>query len=108
MFTHPTTTAALADQHRRDLLAQADAARMACAARPGRPAGSRPPRVRSLLRLAGTAAATSAAAAALLLGQAAPGAQASVTRTPQVAHVHTLASPPKYCLGSPECWQPHP
>ena len=102
------TNTIIADQHRRDLLAQAQAGRSARAARQGRPAGSRLPRVYSVLRLAGTAAAAGAAAAALILGQTGAVAQASVTPTLQVAHVHSLASPPKYCLGSPECQQPHP
>jgi len=101
------TNTIIADQHRRDLLAQAQAGRSARAARQGRPAGSRLPRVRSVLRLAGTAAAAGAAAAALILGQAGAVAQASVTPTLQVAHVHSLASPPKYCEGSPMCWGPH-
>jgi hypothetical protein len=54
MFTNPTITAALAEQHRRDMLAQADAGRLARAARQGRSAGSRQRRRRGVLRLAGT------------------------------------------------------
>ena len=45
MFSHPSITAAVADQHRRDLIAQADAYRLAHAARHGsggRPVLSRP------------------------------------------------------------------
>jgi hypothetical protein len=53
MFTNPTTAVALATQHRRDLLAQADAHRVARATRQRRRAGSRPPRLRGVLRLAG-------------------------------------------------------
>jgi len=41
MSVHPTITAALADQHRRDLLARAEAHRIARAARASRP--TRPP-----------------------------------------------------------------
>lgn len=41
MSVHPTITAALADQHRRDLLTRAEAHRAARAARASRPA--RPP-----------------------------------------------------------------
>ena len=37
MFMHPAITAAVADQHRRDLIAQADADRLARTARQGRP-----------------------------------------------------------------------
>jgi hypothetical protein len=53
MFTNPTTTAALASQHRRELLAQAGAHRLARATRQRRPTGSRPSRLRGVLRLAG-------------------------------------------------------
>jgi hypothetical protein len=53
MFTNPTTTAALAQQHRREMLAQADAHRLARATRQRRAAGSRPSRLRGVLRLAG-------------------------------------------------------
>jgi hypothetical protein len=41
MFTHPTITAALADQHRRDLTARAEKYRTARAARATRPEPSR-------------------------------------------------------------------
>jgi hypothetical protein len=43
MFTHPTITAALADQHRRDLTARAEKYRTARATRPG------PPRLRRII-----------------------------------------------------------
>jgi hypothetical protein len=42
MSMHPTPTAALADQHRRDLLARAENHRIARAARASRPAPARP------------------------------------------------------------------
>ena len=46
MYTHPTITAALAEQHRRDLMSQASAARQARAARQG---SSRNPARRPLI-----------------------------------------------------------
>ena len=87
------TNTVIADEHRRDLLALAQASRKARTARQGRPAGSRLPRMRSILRLTGTAAAAGAAAAALILGQAGTAAQASVTPTLQTAYLHSPASP---------------
>jgi hypothetical protein len=45
MSMHPTLTAALADQHRRDLLASAENHRIARAARASRPAPARPARI---------------------------------------------------------------
>lgn len=70
MFTHPAITAALADQHRRDLTAQANTYRLARAARncqPTRPGRSPQPRrltgpVRAIRRAVTTAAAAAAAA----------------------------------------------
>jgi len=50
MFTNPTITTALAQHRRREMLAEADATR---AARQSRSAGSRAPRRRGVLRLAG-------------------------------------------------------
>jgi hypothetical protein len=41
MFTHPTITAALAEQHRRELTARAETCRIAHAARPGPARSSR-------------------------------------------------------------------
>ena len=45
MSMHPTITAALADQHRRDMIARAEAHRIARAARAGRPAPARTMRI---------------------------------------------------------------
>ena len=45
MSMHPTITAALAEQHRRDLTARADRYRIARAARAAGPAPARPVRV---------------------------------------------------------------
>jgi len=45
MSQHPVTTAALTEQHRRDMIARAEAHRIARAARAGRPAPARPMRV---------------------------------------------------------------
>jgi hypothetical protein len=72
MYTHPTITAALAEQHRRDLMSQASASRQARAARQASPRDQarRPLIVRAL----GTAVAASAiAAGAFLVIPAAPG-----------------------------------
>lgn len=49
----------------------------------------------------GGAALITAVAIAASTQAAMAGAQASVTRTPQVAHVHSLAGNPKFCKGSP-------
>lgn len=73
MFTHPAIIAALADQHRRDLTAQASTCRLARAARAGRncqptrPGRSPQPRrltspARAIRRAVTTAAAAAAAA----------------------------------------------
>jgi hypothetical protein len=45
MSMHPTITAALADQHRRDMIARAEAHRIARAARASRPAPVRTMRI---------------------------------------------------------------
>jgi hypothetical protein len=65
MYTHPTITAALAEQHRRDVMSQASAPRQARAARqaPSRNQARRPLIVRAL----STAAAASAIAAGAFL-----------------------------------------
>jgi hypothetical protein len=72
MYTHPTITAALAEQHGRDLMSQASASRQAPAARQG---SSRNPARRPLIvRALRTAAAASAiAAGAFLVIPSAPG-----------------------------------
>jgi hypothetical protein len=72
MYIHPTTGAALAEQHRRDLMSQASASRQASAARQ---ASSRNQARRPLIvRALGTAAAASAiAVGAFLVIPAAPG-----------------------------------
>jgi len=45
MSMHPTITAALAEQHRRDMIACAETRRIARAARASRPAPARPVRI---------------------------------------------------------------
>ena len=45
MSQHPVTTAALTEQHRRDMIARAEAHRIARAARASRPAPARPARI---------------------------------------------------------------
>jgi hypothetical protein len=45
MSMHPTLTAALADQHRRDMITRAETHRIARAARASRPAPARPARI---------------------------------------------------------------
>ena len=71
MFTHPAITAALADQHRRDLTAQASVYRLASAARDSRRGRSPQPRRRTgllqTIRRAATATAAAAAAAVLMI-----------------------------------------
>jgi hypothetical protein len=42
MYMHPTITAALAEQHRRDMITRAETHRIARAARRSRPAPARP------------------------------------------------------------------
>jgi hypothetical protein len=91
MFTHPAITASLAEQHRRDLITQAEASRLARAARncratrPGRP--STPRRrtgpVRAIRRAAAAAAAVAAAAVLMML-------PAGAVSTPHVSAHHFL------------------
>lgn len=85
MFTHPSITASLAEQHRRDLISQAGAACSSRATRPGRP--STPRRRTGLvqaIRRAATAAAAAAAATILVMIPAGP------TATPHVSAGHYL------------------
>lgn len=49
MSMHPTLTAALAEQHRRDMIARAETHRIARAARASRPAPASPTRIISQL-----------------------------------------------------------
>jgi hypothetical protein len=90
MFTHPAITAALADQHRRDLTAQASASQIARAARdarPTRPGRSRQPRrITSpvqVIKRAVAAAAAAMAAAVLVMTPA-----GAATTTPHVSAHH--------------------
>ena len=82
MSMHPTITAALADQHRQDLIVQASAYRFARAARDSRPTRvGRPPQPRRLsgpLKVIRRAATTTAAAVAAVV----------VMITPAVAGFH--------------------
>ena len=70
MSLHPTITAALADQHRRDLMSQASACRQARAARQSRPRN--PVRRPLIVRALGAAVASAIAAAAFLATPAGP------------------------------------
>jgi hypothetical protein len=63
MFSHPAITAAVADQHHRDLIAQADAYRLARAARQG--SSGRPARPRPALTMRRLVIAAAAGCAAL-------------------------------------------
>jgi len=94
MFTHPTITEAIASQRRRDLIAQADAYRLARVARSTRPArpgrfprARRPASLAQPARRAVTAAAAVFAAAAVLI--AAP-AGSGRWAGPQAAAAHPL------------------
>jgi hypothetical protein len=92
MSMHPAITAALADQHRRDLIAQAGADRPARAARQGalrRPASP----VLTARRVITTAAAACAATALLVLAPAAPGHPSAhrFGAPTVVSHSHTPA-----------------
>ena len=99
MSMHPAITAALADQHRRDLIAQADAQRLARAARPANPTWRGPFRVghhpalraKAAKRAVAATGAVFAAAAVLMASPAgtirwdAPHASAAHFRAPQVS-----------------------
>ena len=85
MLMNPTITTAIADQHRRDLITQADAYRLARAARPGRPRRPATPLL-TTRRVVSTAAAACTAAAVFLLAPAGPAhASAIHYRAPAVA-----------------------
>jgi len=89
MFMHPAVATAIADQHRRDLIAQADADRLARTASQGharRPASPS----RTAKCVIATAAAACAVAAVLMLTPAGPAhASAHVFAVPTVAgHMH--------------------
>jgi hypothetical protein len=94
MFTHPAITEALASEHRRDLITQADAYRLARAARGGNP--TRPGLFRMVRRPASLAqparravaasAAVFAAAAVLIASPAGTGRWAG----PQASAAHSL------------------
>jgi hypothetical protein len=95
MSSYPAITAAIADQHRNDLIAQADAYRLSREARQGGTARpSRP--VLTARRLVAAAAAGCTAAAVFLLGPAAAAHAASGQLiSPAAAHTsaHRFASP---------------
>jgi uncharacterized ferritin-like protein (DUF455 family) len=85
MLTHPAIAAALADQHRQDLTAQASAYRLARAARDSQPArAGRPaqPRRTNPVQAIRRAAAAAAAAAVLMIPLA-----GTTTTPPASAHV---------------------
>jgi hypothetical protein len=93
MFTHPDITAALADQHRRDLLTQASAYRLARAARdcqPIRPGRSAQPRRLTgplhAIRRAATMTAAAAAAAMLMMT---PAGATTTQHVPEHFRVHS-------------------
>ncbi len=76
MFTHPTITQALAEQHRSDLINQASTYRLAKTARQARP--QKQPRPRLVIRaLRATGAAAALAGAAFLVTPSGPAAAAS-------------------------------
>ena len=89
MFMHPAITTAIADQHRRDLIAQADADRLARTARQNRARRPASPFL-TTKRVIATAAAACTAAAVFLLPPAGPAhASAHVFAVPTVAgHMH--------------------
>jgi len=64
MFMNPAITTAVAEQHRRDLITQADACRLARAARNCRP--SRPRLLQTARRVVTTGAAAAAAAVLMM------------------------------------------
>jgi hypothetical protein len=90
MSMHPAITATLADQHRRDLIAQAEAGRLARAAHRGALRQPASP-VLCARRVITTAAAACAATALLMLTPAAPGhPSAHRFAVPTVtSHIHT-------------------
>jgi hypothetical protein len=90
MSMHPAITAALADQHRRDLITRADAYRLARTARQGRPRHAASAFL-TARRVVITAAAACTAAAVLMLTPAGPAhASAQHMTAPAVAgHVVT-------------------
>jgi hypothetical protein len=96
MSSYPSITAAVADQHRRDLIAQADAYRLARAARQGSGGPSSLPRRPALTarRLTAAAAAGCTAAAVFLLAPAGPAHPSAM----HVAHLYarTAASQVKW------------
>jgi hypothetical protein len=98
MSTYPAITAALADEHRRDLIAQAGAYRLARAARdsqPTRPGRSaQPRRLTSPLRAIRRAATTTvaAAAAAVLVMTPAGATNAHVFAHSASVHVFSVHS----------------
>ena len=88
MSLHPTITATLADEHRRDLMSQATASRQARAARQARPrASTRRPMIVRALRTA--AAASAIAAGAFLVVPAGPGPAPSANANWSVPQVHS-------------------
>ena len=87
MSLHPTITATLADQHRRDLMSQASASRQARAARQARPrTQTRRPLIVRALRTA--AAASAIAGAAFLVTPAGPGPAPSANANWSVPQGH--------------------
>lgn len=91
MYTHPTITAALAEQHRRDLMSQASASRQARQARAARQGSSRNPARRPLIvgALRTAAAATAIAAGAFLVIPAGPAPAPSANANWSVPQVHS-------------------
>jgi hypothetical protein len=98
MSMHPAITAALADQHRQDLTAQASAYRLARAARDSRPTRpGQPPQPRRLtaplkvIRRAATTTAAAVAAAVVMITPAGATTQ-HVFAHPVAAHVFSVHS----------------
>lgn len=88
MSSHPSITAAAADQHRRDLIAQADAYRLARAARQG--SGGRPARPRPALTLRRLVTAAAAGCTALTVITLSPAGAAHPSA--MQAHFHAPAA----------------
>jgi hypothetical protein len=89
MSMHPAITTAVAEQHRRDLIAQADVCRLARTARQGRPRRPVSPFL-TTKRVITTAAAACTAAALFVLTPAGPAhASAHHVAAPAIAgHMH--------------------
>lgn len=87
MFTHPVISAAVAEEHRRDLTARADAYRLMRAARQSRPSRAAGPAL-TVKRVLVTAAAACTAVGVLALTPAGPAHTSASHRQPPTATSH--------------------